>query len=246
MSIVRWLVAPLLALAALLLLAVLNRGEEWVVTGIAVGDSAIVGPADLSEWVADGFFRARGAPALSADGRQAPLTDRAALARLFRTARHLETNDSTQVTLQLGDLLGLEIDRGTRIGVPNTPGRYVDNELELTLIYGTLRIVEGPGLGGRRVVALTPDARLEIVNGVIALHRDSLSSRVDVYEGEVRIGSSLAGEPLTVRSGGSAIVGPGSRPVAASVSPEERSRLARLRGRGLRSRNQLRQDVLPR
>lgn len=236
MSIVRWIVAPLLAMAALLLLAVLNRGEEWVVTGIAVGDSAGVVPAALSGE----------ATALTADGRPAPLNDRSALARVFRTARHLETDDSTRVTLQLGDLLGVEIDRGSRIGVPNTPGRYVDNELELTLIDGSLRIVEGPGLGGRRVLALTPEARLEIVSGVIGLHRDSLVSRVDVYEGEVRVGSAIAGEPLTVRAGGSAIVRPGSRPIAASVPPGERSRLARLRGRGLRSRNQLRQDVLPR
>ena len=121
--------------------------------------------------------------------------------------------------------------------------------MELLLRTAVVTTVRPPSVRALRLSITdptTPEARLEIVSGVIGLHRDSLVSRVDVYEGEVRVGSAIAGEPLTVRAGGSAIVRPGSRPVAASVPPGERSRLARLRGRGLRSRNQLRQDVLPR
>jgi hypothetical protein len=205
----RWLAAPLVALGVVFLLAIVNRGEEWNVV------------------------EHQGGVVILADDRPVPVDDPGALHQAFRTARHLRTDDSTRVTLALGDLLSLDVAPGSRIGCPNTPGRLVDNEITLTVIEGSLGILKGPGFGGRRLVAFTPEVRMEIGASLSAVQRHAEESRVGVYDGEVRLGSALAGPPLVVPAGKSARIRAGGTPeIAGDLDATLRARLARMRERG--------------
>ncbi len=209
-AVFRWGMFPLVALSAVLALALLNRGDAWTVAGIS------------------------GSGILRIDDRAVDPEDLAALHRALRGAHHIETDDSIRVVLQLGHRVFLEIDAATRVTCPNSPGRFVDTDLNISLAAGAVRIVTGADFSGRLHV-WTPEARAEVSSATLCMERGASGSRVSVYEGHVDIGSGTREGSTNIRAGEGAFV-PVSGPEVRSetLTPEERARLGALRGRAFR------------
>lgn len=209
-GLLRWGIFPLAAVGVILSLALLNRGEVWT------------------------LVRASGSNRISIDDRIVDLSEGDVLNQSLRGAHHLGTDDSTVVVIRLGSRVLLEIDASTRVTNPNTPGRFVDTDLNLSLAEGAVRIVTGPDFSGR-LRLFTPEARAEVRGAALAAVRHADGSELFVYEGSLEIGSGDKGGSMDVMAGsGARVSGPGSVAVAIPLPPAERARLARLRGEAFR------------
>ena len=127
--------------------------------------------------------------------------------------------------------LRFELTSGTRMTLPNPPGRWFGRESHGTLERGEVRITTGPEFHGARLAFRTPEVQVEVVGTTLAVIREPVGTCVCVLEGTVRVGEA-GGAMEPIPSGRRKFVFNDGRPIErAEMRPNEQVELARFRER---------------
>jgi len=164
------LVAVVLAVAA----AIGNRTGDWQVT--LLGEARVV-----------------------VDGDDAP-GGRAATAGALARGGRIRTPEGTAVAVIHPGVLALEVAPATELGLSAPVGRWFARETAASLAAGEVLAHAGPGFGGAELEILTPEGRVRMTGGTLAVRRDSLLTRVCVHMGACTAGPH-GGTLVTVPAG---------------------------------------------
>lgn len=108
----------------------------------------------------------------------------------------ITTSDSSEVELQLGDEMRCRIVPGSRVVLPEPPGRWFDRARELEVVTG-----EVYGTTGGRALSFplrffTPELSARLVGTTFAVFRTELGSCVCLYDGGIEVTPEVNGVPV--------------------------------------------------
>jgi hypothetical protein len=200
----RWLaLAPaLLVLAIALVLA--NRAPAWRVASTSGEGIVVVG------------------------GRPIPAGHLAEMSQRMTPGTTIEPA-GTVVHLESPGNLVLEVLPGSRLILPNAPGRWFSRQSQGRLERGEVRITTFERFHGARLAIGTPELNALVTGTTLAVIRAPNGTCVCVLEGTVRVGE-LGGEMEAVTSGRRKMVHNDGSPIEHdAMLPVERIELARFR-----------------
>lgn len=159
-----WLLAPLAAATAALVLVALNPGPSLRVL----------------ETAGDGYVRLGGTPLL--------LTDRNRIDDDLAPGAELSLPQNATLDLVADGVVMYEVVGGTRMTVPKTPGRWFGREVAFSVEAGEVRMKTGPGYPGATVRVTTPDGLIVVTGTLLSIQCDDGGTCVCVLEGTARVG----------------------------------------------------------
>lgn len=195
-----------LAAAAALLLAVnfLNRGPAWEVAQVT-GEGEILVDARA-------FDAAGGGPT----------------AESITPGATVHASGEAQIDLICPGTIALQLPPGTRVTIPNSPGRWFGRESRCELTQGELRLVTGPSFPGARLLIAAPHAEIEITATTVAVIAGADSTCLCVLDGTAKM-TRLDGSVETVAAGNRLTVFTAARdPFEEEILPMERMKLQML------------------
>lgn len=160
---ISWALAPAAA-AAVLLLVFLSRGPTWTV------------------------HRVHGQGEIVVDGETVPLDDADRLAGAVGPGRWLELGADADLEIRCGDLALIEVTQGSRVTVPNRPGRWTGRSMRGDVASGEIRVMSGPAFAGHSLHLFTPEGRIDLTGTIVSIFRNEELTCVCVLEGEAMIG----------------------------------------------------------
>jgi hypothetical protein len=164
--IIRWPWVGLAIAAGLLLLAVglLNRGPAWR--------------------VAD----ATGSEPVRIDGRSFAADEHGRIAGALRAEAHLEVPTGGRLDLEWPDGALFEVTGGTRMTLPDRPGRWFGRAVSCSVFVGEVRLKTGPDFPGRTLRIYTPDGMVVVTGTLLSVECDEGGTCVCVLEGTAMVG----------------------------------------------------------
>lgn len=201
-----WRLALGLAVGAAIvaLLAPVNRGAAWTVVAIEGAGIAVVDHAPV------------------------PLNHLAEQSWRLQAGARLRVPEGTRIELASGTALRLEIEGGSTVALPRSPGRWLGRTVRAHLESGRLRIATGPDFRGARLRVMTPAAEVTAAGTKAAVICEPAGTCVCVLEGEVTVsGGGTASVPVAAGRR-RYVFRDGGPPEEADIRPEERQRLAAL------------------
>jgi len=162
-SVLRWGYIPAAAAGLLALGFFMNRGPEWTVV------------------------HAEGTGSIQVNGEVVSLTDPAA-GRDLRPRARLELTSSGPLLLLCQGNLALEVEPGTSLRLPSSPGRWIGNRSQGELTAGRVQIATGPDFEGAYLDLKSPHGMTRLREGVIAVACGD-AIRLDVLEGTAFLGT---------------------------------------------------------
>jgi ferric-dicitrate binding protein FerR (iron transport regulator) len=164
----RWGV-PLAAAAALIAAFVLvNRGPEWRSAGMSGEGQVRIGGTTLT------------APEVASE-----------LEKLLRSGATVEVEGEAPLDLHCEGTLAIQMAPGSRLTLPNSPGRWVGRAISCRVEQGEVRFVTGPAFEGAHLEVTAPAARIEVSGTTFAVISAADSTCVCVLDGEVKINCAV-------------------------------------------------------
>jgi hypothetical protein len=114
----------------------------------------------------------------------------------------LATGDSSEVEVQLGETLRLRLTPGTRIELPDPPGRWVGRQRELALTDGEVFGTTAGRSLGFALAFVTPELNARLTGTTFAVWRDASGSCVCLWTGGVDVaahGEEIVSVPVKQR-----------------------------------------------
>jgi len=176
-SAVRWGYIPAALAGFLVLGAIMNRGPEWT------------------------LVHTGGTGSLEVDGQTYSLSDPDGRPRLHAGA-HMELASHAPLLLLSRGNLVLEVENGTSLRIPDSPGRWFGKRVRGELEAGTIRVMTGPGFARARLDLETPRGLARIKEGVAEITSGE-ATRVELLDGEAELGAD--GTQLTPVPAGTSI-----------------------------------------
>jgi RNA polymerase sigma factor (sigma-70 family) len=203
-SVLRWGYIPTAAAGLLVLGFFMNRGPDWTVV------------------------HAAGTGSVEVDGEVVSLTDPDA-GRDLRPQTRIELTSSGPLLLLCRGNLVLEVEPGTSLRLPSSPGRWIGNSSRGYLAAGRVRIATGPAFEGAYLDLETPHGVARLREGVVGLACKD-ATRLDVLEGIALFGTgSRRLEP--VPAGRTALLSGEGSPAPGDLSAGEEAALDAFGGR---------------
>jgi hypothetical protein len=162
-SILRWGYMPAALVGFLVLGLFMNRGPGWTVV------------------------HADGTGSVQVNGEVVSLTD-PSVRQVFRPGAWLRLSSSGPLLLLCRGNLVIEVEEGTSLRLPSSPGRWIGNKARGELTAGRVRIATGPAFAGAYLDLETPQGITRIREGVAQVVCEQ-ATRVDVLEGTALLGS---------------------------------------------------------
>jgi hypothetical protein len=159
-----WFLVPLAAATAALVLMVLNPGPQLRVL----------------ETAGDGYVRIGGTPV--------QLSDRARIDDDLAPGTEISLPKNATLDLIADGVVMYEVAGGTRMTVPETPGRWFGREVAFSIEAGEVRMKTGPGYPGATVRVNTPDGLVVVTGTLLSIQCDDLGTCVCVLEGTAQVG----------------------------------------------------------
>lgn len=207
---VRWGLGVAAALAAVLLLNVLNRGPSWQVVGLT-------GPA-----------------ALRVDGRPLSIGADSQSPTFLAPGARVQVPAGAELTLMSRGTLLLQAAGGSDLVLPGAPGRWWGRRSVGRLQAGEVRFTTGAAFAGASLQMTTPEATVEVVGTTFAVIAMPCVTCVCVYEGDIRL-RPLGGSFESVAAPRRKMVFSDGRPaVVGELEPAEREKLGMIRDAGAR------------
>jgi ferric-dicitrate binding protein FerR (iron transport regulator) len=122
------------------------------------------------------------------DGRSIALDDMGTLTAGLRDGSVIETPPDALVDLLAENVVLFEIAGGSRMSIPDMPGRWFGREVSCSLFVGELRVKTGKHFPGSKLVVYTPEGIVEIAGTLLSIQRDSGGTCVCVLEGTAYVG----------------------------------------------------------
>ena len=201
----RWAYIPAAAAALFVVMSLGNRGVDWKVIGSSSNGTVIV------------------------DGERVNLrsTSSDALESLIKPGKRIELSKDAQLTLLGQGTLVFQITPGTRMTVPNVPGRWYGRTLKTKLWRGEVRFLTGPGFAGHKLTVTTAEGTAEVAGTIVSVLRDDdmRVTCVCVMTGETSVGANkndMEPIPPGMRK---VMFGDGRDPMVVAIMPEHRDGL---------------------
>jgi DNA-directed RNA polymerase specialized sigma24 family protein len=202
----RWSYLPVALLGFLVLGYFMNRGPEWMT--IDAGNTGSV----------------------TVNGRLLSLSDPRARGSLGGGSR-VELASNEPLLLLCPGRMALEVETGTRLRLPNPPGRWVGKRARGELTSGAVRIATGPEFRGATLELETPQGVVHVREGVGGIACGEDRTRVELLTGEGELGPDRRHlEPVRAGQGASLGETPGVSPPS-SLGEGEANPLRRFRDR---------------
>jgi ferric-dicitrate binding protein FerR (iron transport regulator) len=201
----RWAYIPAAAAAFFVILSLGNRGVDWKVIDSSSDGTVVV------------------------DGERVNLRSAgsAALEKLIKPGRRIELSRDAQLTLLGQNTLVFQITPGTRMTVPNMPGRWYGRTLNAKLWQGEVRFLTSPDFAGNKLAVTTAEGTVEVTGTIVSVLRDE-NMRVTcvcVMKGEASVGANeddMEPIPPGMRK---VMFGDGRDPMVVAIMPEHRDGL---------------------
>ena len=194
-------IATLSAAAACAAVFAANQGASWQVHAISGSGSIRMG------------------------GREVAIGDSAGILSRLRAGSFIEVPEGAQLDVRLDGVALFQITSGTRVVLPNSPGRWFARTMSGRVESGELRVATGPRFKGAQLSLRADSVDVRVVGTTLAVLSQPEGTCVCVFEGQV--GMSRSGN-------GSAQVEQGTRRVsprdgtAARVEPIRQMESAKL------------------
>jgi ferric-dicitrate binding protein FerR (iron transport regulator) len=163
----RWWAIPAAAAAALVVvvLALANRAPRLEV--LAVSGSGEIRVGDRTVAVAN-------LPALQ---------------HAVRPGVEVEVPSGARLDLRIAGIAIYEITGGTRLTLPESPGRWFGRRIHGRIHAGELRLKTGPGFAGCRLRIRTPEGLVDVSGTLLSVQCDAGGTCVCVLEGTAHVGT---------------------------------------------------------
>jgi hypothetical protein len=200
-----WIGVPAAAAAAVVAVALLNRGPAWSVTSTSGQGVAVIGNVPV------------------------PMNHREDLARSIKPGVRVRIPDGASLEIMSPGQLAIEVTSGTEMVLPRTPGRWFGRRVATEMKQGELRITTGAEFQGAHLAIATPEARVDVTGTTLAVIREPHGTCVCVLEGRVMVGAK-EGAMAAVEAGTLRFTfGDGSEPKIASIREIESVKLREFR-----------------
>lgn len=160
---------------------------RWLVP-VAAAAVLIIAVMMLNRAPALRVSQVTGAGEVQIDGRAVSLGNMNVLTAGIRAGREIETPPDALIDLLAEDVVLFEITGGTRMSIPDMPGRWFGREVACSLFVGELRVKTGERFPGSTLVVYTPEGIVEIAGTLLSIQRDSGGTCVCVLEGTAHVG----------------------------------------------------------
>jgi len=200
-----WILAPLAAAAALLVVVALDRGPAWRVTHVSGEGIAIV------------------------DQTPVPLNHVEEMSSALHAGARVRVPDGAEIEITAGTELVVRMMSGTDAIVPPTPSRWLHRRVTGRIEHGQWRITTGPRFAGARLEVETPHADIEVSGTTLSVICEPTGTCVCVFEGRVRVGHTPR-DRVSVEAGHLRYVwADGGPPKDAGIRPIENEQLGKFR-----------------
>lgn len=159
-----WAVPVFAAAAAALVIAVVNQGADLELIGVTEGTVVTV------------------------DGRAIDTGDAAALGAAIRPGAEVVVPDGASLDLAAAGTVLYEVTGGTRMTLPDTPGRWFGRTVACRVEVGELRVKTGPRFTGSELRVRTPDGLVVVTGTLLSVQCDEGGTCVCVLEGTAHVG----------------------------------------------------------
>jgi len=160
----RWAIPPAIAAGLVILFVWLNRAPSLEVLAVSGRGEIRVGD------------------------RSFPVSDRPALEAAVRPGVEVAVPPGARLDLRVAGIALYEITGGTRLTLPDTPGRWIGRDISARIQAGELRLKTGPGFAGCRLRVVTPEGLVEITGTLLSVQCDAGGTCVCVLSGTAHVG----------------------------------------------------------
>jgi hypothetical protein len=122
------------------------------------------------------------------DGRAIPTQARDDLAQTLREGAVVEVGPDVTLDLIVPKGVVYELGPGTRMTIPQTPGRWSGRAVACSLSVGELRLRTGRGFNGAELTVHTPDGVVVVTGTLLSIAADAEGTCVCVLEGTAAVG----------------------------------------------------------
>jgi ferric-dicitrate binding protein FerR (iron transport regulator) len=122
------------------------------------------------------------------DGQRVALDDSDALNAAIHPGIEIEVPSGATVDLVVKDVVLYELAGGTRMTIPETPGRWFGNAVACSLFVGELRLKTGEDFAGSQLRVFTPEGIVEVTGTLLSVQCDAGGTCVCVLEGVAQVG----------------------------------------------------------
>ena len=201
----RWGLVPALAAAAMVVVALLNRGPAWHMTGASGEGIAVV------------------------DGRPIPMNHVDELAAALVPGVRVRVPAGCEIEIASRGMMVIHMVAETDATIPVPPGRWFGRRIAAEVNSGEWQITTGRRFHGAEFAISTPEAKVEVRGTTLAVIREAHGTCVCVFEGKVRVGRD-AGDMMMVEHGHRRYMfNDGREPMIDDILPREQAGLATFR-----------------
>jgi ferric-dicitrate binding protein FerR (iron transport regulator) len=159
-----WAIPPAVAAGLVILFVWLNRAPSLEVLAVSGRGEIRIGDRSFS------------------------VSDRRGLEAAVRPGVEVAVPPGVGLDLRVAGIALYEIAGGTRLTLPDTPGRWIGRGLSARIHAGELRLKTGPGFAGCRLRVVTPEGLVEITGTLLSVQCDAGGTCVCVLSGTARVG----------------------------------------------------------
>jgi ferric-dicitrate binding protein FerR (iron transport regulator) len=204
-GVLRWAVVPALAAAALVIVALLNRGPAWRMTGASGEGIAVV------------------------DGRPIPINHVDELAAALVPGAGERVPPGSEVEIVSRGTMVIHMVAETDATIPVPPGRWFRRRVAAEVNSGEWQITTGRRFHGAEFAISTPEAKVEVRGTTLAVIREAHGTCVCVFEGKVRVGRDAADMVMVQNGHRRFMFNDGREPEMDDILPREQAGLASFR-----------------
>ena len=166
-----------------------RRGLQWWMWFVPATAAAVVialimlsgGPAlRVLETAGSGYVRI--------DGTPVQLEDRGKIGDSLRPGARIVMAKGATLDLVADGVVLYEITSGTRMTLPETPGRWFGRAVTCSLFVGEIRVKTGTQFRGASLRVFTPDGIVDVTGTLLSIQCDAGGTCVCVLEGTARVG----------------------------------------------------------
>jgi ferric-dicitrate binding protein FerR (iron transport regulator) len=201
----RWGLVPALAAAAVLVVALLNRGPAWRMTGASGEGIAVV------------------------DGRPIPMNHVDELRAALVPGARVRVPPGCDIEIESRGTMAIHMVSETDATVPAPPGRWFGRRIAAEVNSGEWQITTGSRFHGAELAIVTPEAHVEVRGTTLAVIREAHGTCVCVFDGKVRVGRDAADMVMVQHGHRRFVFNDGREPEMDDILPREQAGLSSFR-----------------
>jgi hypothetical protein len=162
-------------------------GWRWVGVAVAAG-VLFVAVALLNRGPAWQVADATGAHTVLIDGRPYASDDRRGITHALRAEADIDVPADGRLDLEWPDVALFEVTGGTRITLPDRPGRWLGRAASCSVKVGEIRLLTGRDYPGTKLTIHTPNGMIVVTGTMLSVECGEWGTCVCVLEGTAEVG----------------------------------------------------------